>query len=381
MAVAEVPPGMRPAVTTPLALRALMLAVAPAGASRMVAVGERGIVLVSDDAGRQWRQAKVPVSVTLTSVQFVDARQGWAAGHSGVVLHTGDGGNTWTRQLDGVSVAHLALEEAEAMVTSQASMPETGQSKGVGSVGRSDSAVFPKPSSQVALQNARRLVSEGADKPFLSLSFSDAQHGTAVGAYGIAVHTDDGGRTWQSWTARIGNQRALHLYAIRQRGNSIWVAGEQGFVAHSADYGHRFRADLTPYKGSFFSVGIGQDDVVVLGGLRGQAVRTEDGGATFIAFKPGGEAAITDIVYTSGGTWVLAAQNGQVLASRNATGTFQPLISRPKFPLNGIALTQSGAVLGAGFTGVLSVAHLQHDADMQIAPTTQGKTEMAGGRP
>ncbi len=54
--------------------------------------GERGIVLLSDDAGVSWRQAKVPVSVSLTAVQFVDAEQGWAVGHLGVVLHTQDGG-------------------------------------------------------------------------------------------------------------------------------------------------------------------------------------------------------------------------------------------------------------------------------------------------
>ena len=66
-----------------------------------LAVGERGIVLLSDDSGMTWRQARVPVSVSLTAVQFVDAEQGWAVGHLGVVLHTEDGGETWHKQLDG----------------------------------------------------------------------------------------------------------------------------------------------------------------------------------------------------------------------------------------------------------------------------------------
>ena len=78
-----------------LADRSMMLAVARAG-DRLVTVGERGRVLLSDDSGKTWRQAEsVPVSVTLTAVTFADARSGWATGHAGVVLHTVDAGNTY----------------------------------------------------------------------------------------------------------------------------------------------------------------------------------------------------------------------------------------------------------------------------------------------
>src|SRR5688572_16714729 len=69
-----------PALQSPKALGAAMLAVTRAG-HRLVAVGERGTVLLSDDAGASWRQARVPVQVTLTAVRFVDERTGWAAGH------------------------------------------------------------------------------------------------------------------------------------------------------------------------------------------------------------------------------------------------------------------------------------------------------------
>ncbi|WP_430515935.1 WD40/YVTN/BNR-like repeat-containing protein, partial [Pseudomonas fluorescens] len=55
------------------AAHSVLLAVTRAG-ERLVAVGERGIVLLSDDSGVSWRQAKVPVSVSLTAVQFVDAQ-------------------------------------------------------------------------------------------------------------------------------------------------------------------------------------------------------------------------------------------------------------------------------------------------------------------
>jgi photosystem II stability/assembly factor-like uncharacterized protein len=322
----------------------------------------------------------VPVSVTLTSVQFVNARQGWLAGHSGVILHTDDGGEHWTRQLEGTAAAQLALKETEVLAangayTAPAAAPPSSD----------DGAAIPvaphKSPAQIALSNAQRLVKEGADKPFLSLWFSDAQHGTAVGAYGLAVHTDDGGRTWQSWAARLGDVRSLHLYAVRQRGDSIWIAGEQGFVAHSKDAGRTFEAIATPYKGSFFALDIGPDGTVVLGGLRGNAVRSADGGATFTALKPDGDAAITDVVCTTDGTWLLATQSGQVYASRDAAITFQPLIVRPTFPLNGIAAGPSGTVIGAGFAGAIPVAQIgNRAATAKIARNAQSNGT-AGGQP
>src|ERR1019366_414977 len=68
---------------------------------RLVAVGIRGLVLVSDDGGKQWKQANVPVASDLTDVYFPTAKDGWVVGQDGVVLHTRDGGNTWEKQQDG----------------------------------------------------------------------------------------------------------------------------------------------------------------------------------------------------------------------------------------------------------------------------------------
>jgi photosystem II stability/assembly factor-like uncharacterized protein len=95
------------ALLTPKALAAAMLAVTRAG-ERLVAVGERGTVLLSDDHGASWKQAAVPVQVTLASVCFADAKTGWAAGHLGVILRSDDAGATWQKQLDGIQAAARA---------------------------------------------------------------------------------------------------------------------------------------------------------------------------------------------------------------------------------------------------------------------------------
>jgi len=73
----------------PLASRSLLLAIAPAG-QRLVAVGERGHILLSDDQGQTWSQAEsVPTRSLLTGVCFGNDGQGVAVGHDEVILTTG----------------------------------------------------------------------------------------------------------------------------------------------------------------------------------------------------------------------------------------------------------------------------------------------------
>src|SRR5690348_14553614 len=86
-----------PALASPLAARGLLNGLASAG-DRIVAVGQRGHILWSDDRGAHWQQAQVPVSSDLVAVAFPSPTQGWAVGHDGVILHSADAGKTWTRQ-------------------------------------------------------------------------------------------------------------------------------------------------------------------------------------------------------------------------------------------------------------------------------------------
>src|SRR5689334_19915327 len=87
-----------PAVQASNASRAVMLDAVWAG-ERVVAVGDHGVVLLSDDHGKRFHQANsVPLSTPLTGVSFVDAKRGWAVGHWGAILASTDGGESWQIQ-------------------------------------------------------------------------------------------------------------------------------------------------------------------------------------------------------------------------------------------------------------------------------------------
>lgn len=316
---AVVDAAQRSAIAVRQAEHAVLIGAAQAG-SRVVAVGERGLVVLSDD-GVHWAQAPTPVSVTLTAVRFADAEHGVAVGHAGTVLATADGGRSWVRKLDGQRLAQLALEAART----------SGDAR--------------------ALKEAERLVADGADKPLLDVLMLDARRWIVVGAYGFAFATDDAGERWTSWMARLDNPKGLHLYTLRRHGDTLLIAGEQGLVLLSNDGGRSFRRIETPYKGSFFSAEFTSANEIVLAGLRGNVWRSADGGASWAAVASPMPVSITATALAADGSLLAANQAGFVMAPRG--DHLVPLNRAPLPPLNGL-LPRSGApLLALSVQGVL----------------------------
>ncbi|MGY2290069.1 WD40/YVTN/BNR-like repeat-containing protein [Pseudomonas sp. SDO528_S397] len=237
---------LRPALKVSAPAHAVLIDITRA-ANRLVAVGEQGLIVLSDDNGQHWRQASVPTSVSLTSVTFASASHGWAVGHAGVVLHTRDGGEHWALQLDGKQAAQRVLDAVPADDSRQ-------------------------------LKTAQGFVADGADKPWLAVQFSNEREGTVVGAFGLILHTRDGGATWQSWVDRLPNPAGNHLYAIAVQGARLYIAGEQGTLWTSADGGARFTRLPSPYDGSFFALDLAPDGSVLVAGLKGNVWRSDDHG-------------------------------------------------------------------------------------------------------
>lgn len=316
---------MRPALTARHPERAVTLSAAQAG-ERLVAVGERGLVLLSDDGGKRWRQAPSPVSVTLTTVRFADARHGVAVGHAGVVLSTADGGDSWTLRLDGRRLAQQARQDAQ----------------------RSGDAV--------ALKAAEHLVTDGPDKPFLDVLVWDATHWLAVGAYGLAFHTTDGGQTWQSWMGRLPNPRGLHVYSARRLGSTLLLAGELGLILRSDNNGGSFLPLVTPYKGSWFTAELPSAGEIVLAGLRGNVWRSNDGGARWTQIATPMAAAVTASALGVDGLY-LTNQAGFVLQLQG--DALRPVNAKPLAPLTGLVTLPAAAgapgprLLTLGLTGPL----------------------------
>ena len=320
-----------PARESVRAQHSLQLAVTRAG-DRLVAVGERGTVLLSDDAGRSWRQARnVPVSVALTDVHFASATHGWAVGHSGVVLASSDGGETWQRQLDGSQAAELIRDDAKR----RADAGEAGAA--------------------AALRSAEYLVADGPDKPFLGVRFRDELRGYVVGAYGLALQTVDGGKSWQSLVGAIPNPRGKHLYQIQIDDRSLLIAGEQGALFRSVDGGASFAEIRTPYGGTFFGALELHGEALLAYGLRGNAWRSADGGVSWQRIELGQPLTISAGRQLRDGSVLLADESGRLLRSTDGGQHFAALAVQPGTGLTGIAEAADGALILSGARGLSRV--------------------------
>lgn len=243
------------ATPSQLASKDLLLSATMAG-KRLIAVGEFGHVIHSDDGGKTWIQAaKVPTQVTLTSVFFLNDKIGYAGGHDSTVLKTEDGGDNWT----------LSYHD------------------------------------------------EKSQAPIMSVYFENENHGFAMGAFSFVIETEDGGKTWNQRQLIEGNQEDSHLNKIfGTKQGTILVAAEFGTVFRSTDHGKTFTPVKTGYEGSFWGGMTLSDGADLIYGMRGNVYRSTDDGVTWAKINSGTDKSVSGGVELSNGTVVLVGLQGYV---------------------------------------------------------------------
>jgi len=270
--------------------RLLLIDAARAG-SRVVAVGDQGYIVLSDDGGATWRRAAGPDAPLLTAIVFADEKHGWAVGHDMTILATADGGATWSRQLSAPS----------------------------------------------------------EKRPLLDVLFLDARHGIAVGAYGAYEETLDGGLTW---TARKIIPEDRHFNAIvRVPGTTrLLIFGEEGTILASSNEGRDWTKVPSPYKGSLFGgVAAGGGSIVAFG-LRGRILRSTDGGESWALVDDRTTATLMGGSVLADGSVAIAGGAGTVLVSRDGGRSFEPLPTRSARAFSTVIAGRANAaiVLGEG---------------------------------
>lgn len=302
----------------------------------LVAVGARGAIYISGDAAASWKQVASPVGTDLVTARFVDATTVWAVGHDGVALRSTDAGATWERVLDGRAVLVLLKDYYG------------DRAKG----GDEEAQRILKDVDGAAAQSATPGV---MPSPFFDVWFADANEGLLVGAFGLILHTVDGGKSWTPWVDRADNERRLHLYAVRGQGTERWVAGEQGLLLHWNAAAGRFAKVETPYNGTFFGVQL-QPDSVVVHGLRGNVYVSRDSGLQWQKIETGLEANVVAALPLDSGRLLFVSQDGHMTASERdgASAVAVKSIAIASEVLDAVALSPDRVVLArsAGLTTV-----------------------------
>lgn len=246
----------------------MVFAIEPVG-ERLVAVGDHGRVVYSEDQGESWTFAQTPADELLTGVSFVDDRQGWAVGHGPVILHSDDAGRSWTEQSLDADISD----------------------------------------------------------PLFDVVFADGQTGVAVGAFGQIRRTTDGGETWTTISLHEQGDGELaehisaggvpvadsHFYAItclpKPACRRLLVAGESGTILRSDDMGKTWQPAETGEDITFFGI-ITQQDKALAFGMFGRASVSDDGGKTWSPVETGTERTLLAGTWLPDGTAALVGYDG-----------------------------------------------------------------------
>ena len=334
---------------------------------KLVVVGDRGHILVSDDYFASWQQKKVPTAKMLTAVHFANEK-GWAVGHDGHIVFSEDGGQSWVRQRDGLKAQAVRNEQllrrARAELRRLENLKSTKRS-GQDISEKLQDSIFgfdDEPMSlDEQLEEARwqvesaqlRLQETAVPPPLLDVWFADEKRGWAVGAFGTLLSTTDGGQNWIYRDNDIVNRANYHLNAVTGTEDGlVIVAGESGYLIYSEDAGKTWNdVELDTNATLFGLVTNGLADTFIAVGLRGAVFKTADRGKNWHELASGIDYSLANGAM-QGDYLVLVGAGGSIAVSEDAGETFERFILPSRSSLSQVIIIEKGRFLLVGQGGV-----------------------------
>lgn len=281
-------------VATPFNLRSVFFVTPNLG----YAVGERGTIIKTSDAGASWSPQNGSTTQILTSVYFVDEKIGYAVGTHAVGLHpnrtgavilkTINGGATWTHQSSGVN----------------------GDLR----------AVF----------------------------FLNEVRGYAVGSGGLALATTDGGEIWTRM--QVENRSSLNSLFFTADGEGFAV-GSGGALLRLAPDDSVWVHLESPTRATLKAVYMSNNGLGYAVGAHGTILRSVDGGGTWSVQPSLTDADLNGLHFFNDTVGYIVGVRGQVL--RKSAEDWVPLRGVPQSSLSSVRFSPSGEAHVAGNHGAL----------------------------
>jgi len=272
--------------------RIVLMDIAQTG-NRLIAVGERGFTLVSDDGGKTWKGSQTAVNRQLTGLAFRDDKVGVAVGHGGSFVRTEDGGTTWSK---------IAVDEA------------------------------------------------GEDS-LLGVTHLGGDHFIAYGAFGLYFDSQDAGKTWQRKTV-LSEDFDRHISQVIPVGTSLLLVAESGTLARSDDGGTTWVALTSPYQGSYFGALAVKDGSVLAFGMRGNVYRSIDLGTTWQKIETGTTVSLMSGRQLADGRVMLVGNSGLIAESADNGQSFVLHSAQPGKGFAALLEKSGGGIIFAGESGV-----------------------------
>ncbi|EXF93393.1 glycosyl hydrolase [Pseudomonas fluorescens HK44] len=229
---------------------------------RVVAVGERGSILLSDDQGVSWHQAAVSPqrNLSLTALVALSDTQLLAVGHDGWILRSDNAGSDWQEV---------------------------------------------------------RYDSELAE-PLLGIWAAGGNQVLAFGSFGKFYQSDDAGLNWHKMPLEVDS---AHLNSMDGGADGRrMLVGERGLVLRTRDAGQHWQTLVPFYKGSLFGVVRLSADRWVAYGMRGHVFVSQDFGQNWEPIKVGNQLPLYGHVLLPDNGGLLIVGAGSSLVHLDGSG-------------------------------------------------------------
>jgi photosystem II stability/assembly factor-like uncharacterized protein len=296
---------------------------------RLVAVGDRGAIIYSDDQGQHWQKASTPSQVLLTDVCFSDEKHGFATGHDATVMVTTDAGLNWTVQYsDPLNGTPVGLEEDDASM---------------------DMAAYDEDMDAIPVDTS------GAPLLGVWCDPSDSGHVIAVGGFGYFLETHDAGAHWHKEMKKLDNQDGWNLYAIANVPNddgTVFAVGEKGILFLSTDHGASWKKLKSPDDGTFFGVTATGPGNVLVYGLQGSVWLTHDYGQSWQKVNSHTRSGINNGAVGADGSLLLVGNDGVLLQSYDRGASFSERVIGQRATLSSVLPLGDNKLVVTGADGI-----------------------------
>ena len=261
---------------------------------RIVAVGERGTIVLSEDEGKTWRQTlkDMQMPVTLTDIAVIGDKTLLAVGHDNVILRSQDSGQSWNQIMRDSDLGEPLL----------GSWSEDGKTVfAFGSFGKfyvSKDGGRSFESRELPIYGEHLSAMDGSDNGIRVL----------VGEMGLALRSVDGGESWQKLEPFYNGS----LFGVAHLEDSRWIAyGMRGHVFFTDDHGENWSTVDVPHELPLYGHALvnGGEEVVIVG-TAGTYVKVNNFGVLLETGSLGELGTLTSAVVLPGGELFVAGQRG-----------------------------------------------------------------------
>lgn len=330
---------------------------------RLFVLAAAWCALAAPARGEQETVARGDIRQNLFSTCFASEQEGWVVGELGRVYHTTDGGKTFSRSDPGTRTALTGvscLSDGSVVVVGQKGLALRSTDKG---------------------QTWTKLET-GSKRDLLSVDFATPQLGVAVGDFGVMIRTEDGGQTWTKIAlptdlvlpedvAEIVEPGDVLLYDVdfvdAQHG---WAVGEFGVLLATADGGQTWTAQKSPVETTLFGVHFTDPNNGFATGIEQVMLRTSDGGQHWekvrVPGRKGFVLALFDVAVQGKVGWAIG-DSGLLLRTTDAGASWQMVDLPIKLAGNwfrGIGLTPGTNGIIVGSEGLILTTEGDHYSEL-----------------